>query len=531
MNNTEVLIVGAGPSGLVMAAELARHGVCCRIIEKNAAISSQSKALGIHARSLEMFADMGMIEPVLAHGNKIHSLNIYSNRKQIVHVDLQHLATPYPFVLALPQNNTEEILQAHCEKLGVSVEHQTEIADLAQTADHVQVTLRKANGESEQLTVQYVVGCDGAHSKVRELLQLKFIGNPYSEVWLNGDIYGEWDYPTDQAYACYRGKGIMAVFPINKNRFRLITNHYHRRHGEQPHTPTVVDFQTIANIYLPTPMKLGEALWLNEFSIHFRSVKTNRVERVMLAGDAAHIHSPAGGQGMNTGMQDAYNLAWKLALVCRNQAKTKLLHSYQQERMAVAKDVIVLTNRLTRLMTMSNPLFCKFRDWFLLTISKLPAMQQRFAKSMAELDISYRQSDLTAEHAGGRAPAAQLKLFTSGEPISLFNIIAGTTFSLLLFSGVKHSAADLETLTNIAEAVQARYGEQIKLHWIISTQQKPTKLQSTNEIYLDPKQQCHQIYKADTACLYLIRPDGYISYHAKSPQWSALQAYLQSIFE
>lgn len=240
-NTTDVLVIGAGPTGLVMALELARRGVACRIIDRLPVATQTSKALAIQSRTLELFDMMGIVEEALQHGLQIGAANIYANGKRIAHMPFDELDSPYPFILDLAQCETEEMLGTQLSHLGISVERQVELLDLAQDEQGVTVTLRDADGQEESVRCTWLIGCDGAHSKVRHLLNMPFVGSAYPEDFALADVQVHWSLPANEMHILLHEEGIVAAFPLPGGRYRLIVETSEYAHKENQPDPTLED--------------------------------------------------------------------------------------------------------------------------------------------------------------------------------------------------------------------------------------------------------------------------------------------------
>jgi 2-polyprenyl-6-methoxyphenol hydroxylase-like FAD-dependent oxidoreductase len=327
----KVLVIGAGPVGLTMASELARRGVSVRIIDKSHAPSQLSKALAVHARTLEVFEQMGAVDAFLTRGFRVSGMTAWLGPgNRTAEVNLANLDSPYPFVLDIPQSVTEEILIHHLKTFAVEVERQVELLSLAGKDDGVTAVLRHSDGREEIVHTGWVVGCDGAHSTVRHQLGVSFEGTPYPDLFALADVKIHWSLPQDRIQMFLTTDELVAAFPYGEGRYRLMTS-IHPTNGDEkpPLAPTLEWFQQVVDSRCGVAATLSDAVWMDTFHSHLRHAKQTRFGRIFLVGDAAHIHSPAGGQGMNTGIQDAYNLAWKLALVAEGSAVQSLLDSYQ----------------------------------------------------------------------------------------------------------------------------------------------------------------------------------------------------------
>jgi 2-polyprenyl-6-methoxyphenol hydroxylase-like FAD-dependent oxidoreductase len=436
-----VIVNGAGPVGLTMACELARHGIPVRLFDKNIEAATQSRALAIFPRTLEVFSSIGMLDKVLEEGQRLAWLQLYGDSRPLAHLDFAEIDSPYNFVISLPQSRTERILLAHLETLGVRVERGMELTGLEQDDAGVRATYRRGDATTETIAAPWLLGCDGAHSAVRHLLGMTFQGDQYEEEFLLADVRVESELPNNEAHLFATKAGLCAYFPFRGDRGRIIAD---QRAGET-HAgtePTLEEVQEIVSKRCFHPIKLSDAVWMAWFRISHRIVLHYGSGRVFLAGDAAHIHSPAGGQGMNTGIQDAFNLAWKLALVARGLAAPGLLESYEAERMPVAKSVITMTDSMTRIGTSANPAVQHLRDLFVPLLTGIPFVKEKMVERLSEVAIDYRGSGWVENHglgpvrAGDRAPDAPLYDREARVERHIFDLLKRPGFVLLAFAGL-----------------------------------------------------------------------------------------------
>jgi 2-polyprenyl-6-methoxyphenol hydroxylase-like FAD-dependent oxidoreductase len=400
--NAQVLVVGAGPVGLTMAIELARFGVRVRIVDKNSGRTDKSKALAVWSRTLELLERAGCAEAFVKAGKKVEGAAIFSGGKRVAYVDLTKIHSAYNFALMLPQSESERLLEAQLEALGVHVERCVEATSFAESGTGVQVTLNKPDTPAEQLTVDWLVGCDGAHSFVRHGLGLAFDGESEQLDWILADVHiSGLPTPETQLAMYWHQDGVLAIFPITPGRYRIIAD-VGLATTPRPVEPALEQVQAIVDQRGPGGVTLQDAVWLSGFRINERKVASYRKGRVFVAGDAAHVHSPAGGQGMNTGMQDAFNLAWKIALVCRGGASADpLLESYSMERSPVAARVLSDTTKMTRVATMRNHTAIAVRNLVGGLLFGLAPVNEALAETLSETTIGYAQSPLNGPHAQG----------------------------------------------------------------------------------------------------------------------------------
>jgi 2-polyprenyl-6-methoxyphenol hydroxylase-like FAD-dependent oxidoreductase len=387
--DTDVLIVGAGPVGLFLANECARRNLRYRIVESQATQSKHSKALAIFPRTLEVFDMAGLVDPFMERANRVTSAKIVTHGRQLAEITFRPDETPYSFVAMVPQDVTEQLLVEALRRRRGTVEYQTTFlfADLHE--DYVTATLQR-NGLSEQVKASFVIGCDGAHSAVRHLLNFPFEGAQYDASFLLADVETNTTLPADEMHLCPHESGALAVFPMSATRRRIVAM-IDEPEGDVPSLPLV---QKLIRERAPKGLEASQLHWSSYFRIHHRLVSRLRQHRVFLAGDAAHIHSPFGGQGMNTGLQDAWNLAWKLDLYLRGLGNEELLDSYTSERLPVIRHVISVTDAMTKIMGTPNRFAQAMRNTVIPVVSRLAPFQHAFVQTLSELGVAYPDSPI-----------------------------------------------------------------------------------------------------------------------------------------
>jgi 2-polyprenyl-6-methoxyphenol hydroxylase-like FAD-dependent oxidoreductase len=396
--NPKVLIAGAGPVGLTLANELVRHGISVRIVDKSAARTDKSKALVLWSRTLELLDDAGYVRDFLSSGMPALGAQISTGTEIVARVSFDLVDSRFAYALMIAQSETERVLEERLATAGVTVERTVELTGFTDKGPFVEAVLTTADGVRETIEADWLVGCDGAHSTVRHGLGFAFEGSTLQSHWALADGHIQGLAPADHLHIFWHRDGILAFFPIGGDRWRVIANLGPAKDGETHPDPTLEEINLLTARRGSPGIVMSDPVWLAAFRINERKVRDYSRGRVFLAGDAAHIHSPAGGQGMNTGMQDAFNLAWKLALVIEGAAKPSLLDSYSPERTSVGHRVLKNAGRLTEAATLSNPLLQDVRNAIVRFAATFPHFQHKVADQLAELDIGYPDSPLTARN-------------------------------------------------------------------------------------------------------------------------------------
>ena len=517
-----VLVVGGRTTGMFMAAELARHGISVRIIDESPSIDPHSRATYLRARTLEILHGLGLADEIIAKGQPLKAISIHANGKHVVTTPDLPVESRFPRGAAYAQNKTEVILERHLNQLGVSVERSTKLVDLSQTAECVSGKIRTASGNEEAFETPWLVGCDGSHSVVRKLVDEPFPGESDPHPMIACDVLAEGDLDPAVAYLCLSGEGDLFLFLLDEGRRQIVATL--PRNSARTEPPTLAEMQRLVDERGFTELRLSDPRWMTLFHMHYRLVPRYRHGRVFLAGDAAHVHSFIGGQGMNTGIQDAHNLAWKLALVMGGQAPAWWLDSYENERRSVAADVLRWTKEATDQLTTYADLTPAERERLLLHLP-VPESEQASARAHEEeIDLDYRASPLclsldevdAGPRAGSRAPDAS-PILVDGEPSSLLEVLSAPKFHLLSFSDslldrgrieLDHDGSWLRVLRVDPERVDSR----------------PT---STTAIIEDTEGELGRLYRSEDFRLYLIRPDGYVAVRCRS--LDRLLGYVQQV--
>ncbi len=558
----DVLIVGAGPTGMLLACVLCRYGLRIRLIDAGRGPTPWSKAQVLHARTLEILEQLGIVAPFLAAGKPLHMLSMYSQEcKRLFHFQVGEPDSIYPFMLSLSQHDTEVLLIEQLERFGVRIERQTRLVDLRQDIDGVSAYVQRSSDSSEDsIRARYLVGCDGMNSTVRQLLGIEYSGSTYRQRVLQADVRIDWPlrHADDEVIGFVSEHGPLGAFPLpGEHRYRLMI-------FDAGLAPTLENFQYLLDSRGPQGARVSDPAWMNEYTIHCRMTSKFGLGRVFLAGDAVHAHSPSTGQGMNTGMQDAFNLGWKLGLVLKQGGQPSVLASYEAERVPVAAKLLATTDATTRglndLLTTYGPVAQGLRNALLRLLTPMGFVQRKVSRTLSMLDIDYGQSPIVMEDHSARAsgsiyeeesiglrswlafgggPSPGQRAFDNevvevgghGEQ-RLFSLLANTEHTLLLFVGAHETEDAYLRVVSVARIVRERYEHRIRPVVVqVSPQPVGPLIQPWDgPLLFDRAGALHRRYGARADCLYLIRPDGHIGYRSQPAELGKLEAYLQRIF-
>ncbi len=418
MSDTKVLIVGAGPTGLVLALWLSKLGVRVRIIDKAPEPGTTSRAVGVAARTLELYRQVDLAGDLVDGGVKVPAVNFWTRGKRAAHLSLLNLGegfTPFPFMLVFPQDAHERLLIERLSSLGVEVERPTELVRFGQHPDGVRATLKVSDGSEESCDVAYLAGCDGAHSVVREALGIGFPGGTYSDLFYVADVDAQGPPVDGEIHLELDDSDFLAVFPLKKKGHLRLIGSVREKSAQQPEHPTFSDVGQ--RVIERMQLTVARANWFSTYHVHHRVAGRFREGRAFLLGDAAHIHSPVGGQGMNTGIGDAVNLAWKLASVLEGTASSHLLDSYEAERIGFARRLVATTDRVFTVVTkpgrVAGIVRTRIAPAIMPSLVRIAAVRRFLFRTVSQTAITYRggalsEGSLTRIHGGDRLPWIEL---------------------------------------------------------------------------------------------------------------------------
>lgn len=450
MSGPEVLVVGSGPSGLVAACTLLRFGISCRIVDRRPAPNPEPKALILWSGALEALRRTGITDELVADALPLAGASYWARRREVAAVRFGGLAgTAFPQPVCLPQPHVETLLHKRLVALGGSVEWGVEALSARTGSDGAAVRLRHEDGRIEELTVPWVIGADGVRSAIRTGLGVPFDGRTYERTFLLGDGELAGPAPADEAQYHLGPDGVLVVVPLPGGGHRVF---FDTAPDERADPPDVAELQALLDARGPGTLRLTRTSWTSRFRVHTRIAGQFRVGRVFLAGDAAHCHSPAGGQGLNTGVQDGYDIGWKLAAVLRG-ADPVLLDSYETERRPASRTAVRNADRQTRLWLVRSPVGQFVRDTALRVLSRRGALERRMVPQLAQLDLDHTASPAVLDTLGLAAPAAarvgrrvpdcRLRPVAGTETTSLHAYLAAGRHTLIAFGPDSRRAADL----------------------------------------------------------------------------------------
>ncbi|MEM7435027.1 MAG: FAD-dependent monooxygenase [Myxococcota bacterium] len=508
--NAPVLVVGGRTTGLMMASELARRDIPVRIIDRSPGIDPHVRANLLHSRTLEVFQSLGIADAAIEGSFEEHGVYLYAQGELVAVERHAPVDSAFPYGMSQSQARTESVLEGHLNRLGVEVERSVVLRDIDDQGDRIIATLEHADGSTETTEAPWLVGCDGAHSSVRHLTGCAFPGDPDPYPYVLADVVVDGELDDNFGYFFLHEAGDLFLFSMLPGRRRLICANLPPGH-ELDESPTLEQMQAVVDERGIPGLTLSDPRWLTTFHIHYRLAPHYRQGRTFLAGDAAHVHSLLAGQGMNTGIQDAYNLGWKLASVIDGTAPETWLDSYESERREIGAQVLAMTRHATENAELFANVSPAERDRIVAHTLLPEAQRLEAARSLQELDIDYRGSFLCVEasdfeggpRAGAQAPDAS-PILVDGVATSLFRQWTGTRYRLVLFGG-----KSIDRIREVTTESLENYGDWIDV--FVVSRELEEGWGGAVAIH-DAEGVMHDRYAADAASVYLVRPDGYVAY-------------------
>jgi 2-polyprenyl-6-methoxyphenol hydroxylase-like FAD-dependent oxidoreductase len=437
---TDVLIIGAGPTGLALACQLIRYGLDFVIIDKKEATTPYSKAIGVQARTLEIYEQIGLADKLIGLGARVEKARMFAGGKvrgEAQFKDLGQGLSPYPYVLIVEQGKHEALLYDHIKAAGKDVRWQTELVGFEQDEAQVTASIRSADGKTESVEAKYMVGCDGAKSIVRHNLGLQFEGSTFERMFYVADVQIDWEFGHDALQVFLMKNSLLAFFPmVGDKRYRIVgtfPDEFDKDEGD------VLYGEIEQQIKQDTELKLDitDVNWFSTYRVHTRHVDKFSVGRCFLAGDSAHIHSPAGAQGMNTGIQDGYNLAWKLAWVVNGNASGELLNTYNEERLPNAETLTKTTDRFFGMVASPEPFLVFTRLYVFPYIAQflfsLDVVKRFVFPRISQIGINYEDDTLSQESGNFGIKAGDRMPWFEVEGASIYDRLRDPVFHLIVF--------------------------------------------------------------------------------------------------
>lgn len=518
-----VLIVGAGPTGLMMACELARHGIAFRIIDKKSERTLTSNATWVQTRTIELLDQIGLAPRFLKAGHPCNAINLYIEGKPLVSIPLSGIDSTYPFILMLPQSETERLLIERLEELKNHVEWTSELIDVKQEDHTVLSTVQLSGGKRETIICDWLIACDGANSTIRETCQIFFPGEDLTEQFVVADAHIDSFTSKNEIHLFFDKGTLFAASPLGANKYRIAANlhlDYPRQTFYEKEVIDIVQERGRGAYYVT------DVSWIYPFWVHSKIAEQMRHHSVFLLGDAAHIHSPAGGQGMNTGIQDAYNLAWKLALVIKGKAKPSLLDSYQAERHPVGSEIVNQTEKFTKMALYDNSFLSNLQNFGQRILQGEETLIKKVCALISQTGIQYQESPVinyeectedSLPKQGERAPDVIIDQSTR-----LYDYLRNIHHHILLFTGTSEKKLVLHHVKQLHEWLNQLHPDLIKTQVITHE-----KLNDIDDIIFDPDSVIHKRYHIKKPTLLIIRPDNYIAYRSEKLEYIFIERFFQ----
>ena len=537
---TDVIVIGAGPVGRTLASELLRHGVTVRLIEKKTGPNLQPNAAVVHVRTLEILQAMGAVDGFLREGYPLPGLNIHAMGRNVGFVPVRGIDSPHDGPRCIGQQVTERLIGEHFEKLGGRIELGVEALAVEQDEREARVKIKTAAGE-ETLTASWVVGCEGSKSIVRETAGIAFAGKRYEgHEFLQTEACVKWNHAHGQAYGFFDADHALLLFPYDKDKgfYRIICARKDRN-PENHEPPSLAEMQGLVRTIADPCAELSHPTWFNRFRTGYRLAERFREERLFIAGDAGHVHVPIGGQGMNFGIHDAFNLAWKLAAVIKGEGPVSLLDTYNEERHPVDQSLIKFTDRAFDVLMTHPAAGARAMSIVGPILFHIPPVAANLRNTLAEMKVAYPKSSLSEDHGGSsgpapgeRAPDALVVRMPERKNTQIFDLLHGPRWTLLVFAGRRPEARDIEALEKLSAPLTSAHGARLAVYLLLCNDPPvPLRENWAAAIVMDREQAAHEKYGVDVApCLYLIRPDWYVAFRGAVEHQKQLTRYLHRLF-
>ena len=504
MNEIDVLVVGAGPTGMTVAIELARRNINVRIVEHRTEPSSHSKALVMHARTLELMDILGVADEMICRGYTSPGIEFSANLEKPLQANAHKLDTQFSYILVLPQAETEEILERYLNRLGVEIERGCTLRDFSDTKNSVRSTVERSEGGTFEINSRFIVGADGVHSTVRKMLDLPFKGYRYGWTAFLGDVRLHGHHAEGGTEQHFSNRGLGFIVPFKDGSHRIVTIDRHYQDDRETRELNLEELQESISAILEKQVELTDPKWLTRWGSSLRIVPQYQVGHAFLGGDAAHAHSPAGGQGMNTGIQDAFNLGWKLAFVIKGKAPEALLNTYNSERYPLGKRALRVSNLLLRSLLIRQTMLRKLRQALLSILIPFPPVQRKITTTLSGLGVRYKTG--SGELAGTRMPDIEL-MNAEHEKVKLYKLLSFSGYTLLIFIDPNQAQSARKQINQIL----GNANEMLMSHVILNSGLPKLHNFQANTL-VDYRGDFENNIGSRTGRVVLIRPDAYVAF-------------------